>query len=113
MPICYVYDRGCVYGHTVDGMKRHAMQTNPQVCFEVERVDDLTTWRSVIAWGSYEELTGDDRRAGDADARRPPDAHTVACDMPSTSEHTSAPHATVYRIRLVEKTGRFESRPPA
>jgi nitroimidazol reductase NimA-like FMN-containing flavoprotein (pyridoxamine 5'-phosphate oxidase superfamily) len=36
MPICYVYDGGCVYGHAVDGMKRHA-----QVCFEVEPVDDL------------------------------------------------------------------------
>jgi hypothetical protein len=34
VPICYVYDGGCVYAHTVDGMKRHAMQTNPQVCFE-------------------------------------------------------------------------------
>jgi hypothetical protein len=33
--------------------------------------------------------------------------------MPSTSEHTTAAHATVYRIRLVEKTGRFASRPPA
>ena len=45
-------------------MKRHPMRTNPQVCFEVERVDDLTTWRSVIAWGSYEELTGDDAAQG-------------------------------------------------
>jgi pfkB family carbohydrate kinase len=41
VPICYVYDGGCVYGHAVDGMKRHAMQTNPQVCFEVEPVDDF------------------------------------------------------------------------
>ncbi len=64
MPICNVYDGVCVDGHTIDGMNRHAMQTNPQVWFEVERVGDLTTWRSVIAWGSHEELTGDDTAQG-------------------------------------------------
>jgi len=64
VPICYVYDGVCVDGHTIEGMKRHAMQTNPQVWFEVERAGDLTTWRSVIDWGSYEELTGDDAAHG-------------------------------------------------
>jgi len=86
VPICYVYDGGCVYGHAVDGMKRHAMQTNPQVCFEVEPVDDFDHLAQRDRLGQLRRAHGRRRRAGDADARRPLDAHTAACDMPSRSE---------------------------
>ena len=40
------------------------MRANPFVCFEVEQIDDLANWRSVIARGVFEELAGkDDQRA--------------------------------------------------
>ncbi len=40
------------------------MRTNPEVCFEADRYDrDTGSWRSVIAWGRYEELEGDDAQA--------------------------------------------------
>jgi hypothetical protein len=73
----------------------------------------LTTWRSVIAWGSYEELTGDDAAQGMRMLvdRLMPILRPATCQ--AHPKHTSAPHATVYGIRLVEKTGRFEFRPPA
>ena len=103
MPTCYAHDGGCVYVHTVDGMKRHAMQTNPQVCFGVERVDDSTPWRSVIAWGSHQELTGDDAARG---MRKLVD-RLMPILRPMRSRaypRTSARLATMYRIRLVEKT---------
>ena len=32
------------------------MRANPFVCFEVEDIDDLANWHSVIAWGVFEEL---------------------------------------------------------
>ena len=36
------------------------MRANPFVCFEVEDIDDLANWHSVIAWGVFEELACED-----------------------------------------------------
>ncbi len=101
------------------------MRADPAVCFEVERVDDLGHWQSVIAWGIFEELHGDDSEAG---------MHTLATrlapmltgttvqphlgpdgtPLASPHAHDSAPAAhkrpVLFRIRLTEKTGRFEKR---
>lgn len=110
VPVCYVYRDGCVYGHTMEGMKWRAMRSHPEVCFEVEHVDDLNTWRSVIAWGRFEELTGAEAEQGMrllVDRLMPllrPDGAGAPPD------HEGSAHATVYRVRLEEKTGRFESR---
>ncbi len=64
VPVTYVYDGTYVYGHAMDGAKLRAMRTHPQVCVEVEQVDDLSNWRSVIAWGIFEECRGPDWDAG-------------------------------------------------
>ena len=64
VPVSYVYDGTYVYGHAMDGVKLRAMRANPQVCVEVEQVDDLSNWRSVIAWGTFEECEGADWDAG-------------------------------------------------
>jgi hypothetical protein len=98
----------------MDGAKLRAMRANPHVCFEVEHVDNLANWQSVIAWGSFEELEGG---AWDAGMRL-----LVDRVMPLLLSSTSAPphgatpgppsgrHGSVYRIRLGERTGRFEKR---
>ena len=51
-PITYAYHDGAVYGHSTEGQKLHMMRADPYVCFEVEQIDDLANWRSVIAWVS-------------------------------------------------------------
>jgi uncharacterized protein len=109
VPVCYVYRDGDVYGHTMEGMKWRAMQAHPDVCFEVECVDDLTNWRSVIAWGRFEELTG---AAAEEGMRLLVDRLSPLVrpeDASSQPDHGGGLHAFVYRIRLDEKTGRYES----
>ncbi|MFZ2174081.1 MAG: pyridoxamine 5'-phosphate oxidase family protein [Rhodococcus sp. (in: high G+C Gram-positive bacteria)] len=114
VPITYAYDGTYVYGHSADGAKLRAMRADPHVCFEVERVENLANWQSVIAWGEFEELEGEASEAG----------MRVLLDrlMPLMASATSGPphgghpegadagHASVYRIRLGERTGRFEKR---
>jgi nitroimidazol reductase NimA-like FMN-containing flavoprotein (pyridoxamine 5'-phosphate oxidase superfamily) len=112
VPVTYVYDGECVYGHSADGDKLRAMRAHPDVCFEVEHVDNLANWQSVIAWGTFEELSGTDAEAG----------MRLLVDrlLPLLSSSTSPPdhdagsagggHASVYRIRLGRRTGRFEKR---
>ncbi len=63
VPVSYAYDGEHVYGHSGTGRKVSMMRVNPSVCFEVEHVDDLGNWKTVIAWGTFEELTGTDAAA--------------------------------------------------
>lgn len=107
VPVSYAYDGTYVWGHGMDGAKLRAMRAHPEVCVEVEHVDDMSNWRSVIAWGTYEVCHGADRAAGMA--------LLVKRIMPLL---TFPPHqhpdpagpkgGTVYRIKLATKTGRFE-----
>ncbi len=62
VPITYAYREGSVYGHSAEGRKVRMMRENAEVCFEVDHLDNLSTWQSVIGWGTYEELHGEDRR---------------------------------------------------
>ncbi|HKI40814.1 MAG TPA: pyridoxamine 5'-phosphate oxidase family protein [Mycobacterium sp.] len=45
VPVTYVYDGTCAYGHSMDGAKLRAMRANPHVCFEVEHVRRSTGFR--------------------------------------------------------------------
>ena len=64
VPVTYVYDGTYIWGHAMDGAKLRAMRSDPEVCVEVEHVDDLSNWRSVIARGRFEECRGADWDAG-------------------------------------------------
>src|SRR5436190_15863018 len=56
VPVSYAYDGDYIYSRTFEGMKINMMRRNPDVCFEAEDTKSLSKWRSVVAWGSYEEL---------------------------------------------------------
>ena len=110
VPITYAYDGSAVYAHSREGMKLHMMRQNPHVCFEVDSMDGMANWKSVIANGVFQELTGDDAHERyqwlSSELRshiEGPPGETV---HPKGSEKTGV----VYRIVLEDKTGRFERR---
>jgi nitroimidazol reductase NimA-like FMN-containing flavoprotein (pyridoxamine 5'-phosphate oxidase superfamily) len=112
VPITYAYDGRYVYAHSDEGMKLHMMRENPHVCFEVDHMDDLANWRSVIAWGTFEEVRAPHERAEALDLlidRIAPHLHDTP---PGSSAHPHAgmKDAVLYRIALETKTGRFERR---
>ena len=114
VPVTYVYDGTCTYGHSMDGAKLRAMRANPDVCLEVEHVDNLSNWQSVIAWGTFEELEGQEWDAGMrllVDRIMPLLVSSTSGPPHGGSPGASGPrHGSVYRIRLGERTGRFEKR---
>jgi len=57
LPICYAYDNNCIYGRTYDGMKIEMIRKNATVCFQVEYIENMQEWQSVVCWGEFEELT--------------------------------------------------------
>ena len=54
VPVSYAYHNHYIYAHSKEGLKTHMMRQNPSVCFEVDQMDNLANWRSVILWGTYE-----------------------------------------------------------
>ena len=63
VPTTYAYDGEFVYGHTKEGMKIDIMRKNPKVCFEVDTLENMSNWRSIIAWGIFEELNTKEGRS--------------------------------------------------
>ena len=57
VPVNYAYDGKFIIAHSVMGMKIEIMRKNPNVCFEVDEMKSFTNWKSVIAWGEYQEVT--------------------------------------------------------
>ena len=119
VPITYAYDGAHVYGHSGEGLKLRMMRANPHVCFEVDHMDDLSQWQSVIAWGTFEELHGAEASAAmhvlvdrlaplmTSETSQPP--HGIAASG-EQHEQAAGTRAAIYRITLTEMTGRFEKR---
>jgi nitroimidazol reductase NimA-like FMN-containing flavoprotein (pyridoxamine 5'-phosphate oxidase superfamily) len=61
VPLIYAYENGEVFAVTTEGRKTAMLRENPHVCVEVDEydADGRGSWRSVIAYGTYEELAGD------------------------------------------------------
>lgn len=114
VPISYAYDGKYIYGHSKEGLKIKMMRKNPNVCFEVDTMENMANWRSVIGWGVFEELK---------DAQSQVKGMKILMDRfaPLMASETLRPHhsqrpqmvekevkAIVYRIKITECTGRFE-----
>lgn len=117
VPITYAYDGRDIFGHSGEGQKLRMMRANPAVCFEVEQIDNLANWRSVIAQGTFEELDG---AAAELAmqllvGRLAPLIASATSQPPHEGSgghvaETVGQPAVMYRIVLNEKSGRFEKR---
>jgi nitroimidazol reductase NimA-like FMN-containing flavoprotein (pyridoxamine 5'-phosphate oxidase superfamily) len=112
VPVSYAYYGGACYGHMSEGLKLRMLRANPSVCVQIDRVQGLSRWESVIAWGTFEELSGNVAREGaELFMQR---IHTAltgheagSAELARLVERALA-RGVVYRIRLDEKTGRGE-----
>jgi uncharacterized protein len=116
VPISYVYVGGDLIGQTKEGMKTQMLRENPQCCVQIGSVEGIADWVSVIAWGEYEELKGHeaneamrlliDRLSDQVEelesSRSPRDVTPGRFDQKPQIN-------IVYRIKITEMTGRFES----
>jgi nitroimidazol reductase NimA-like FMN-containing flavoprotein (pyridoxamine 5'-phosphate oxidase superfamily) len=115
VPICYAYDGNCIYGRTFEGMKLRMMRENPKVCFQVEHLESMGKWQSVICWGEFEELTDTNKChkgieilqnrvsaiMGDKNLR-------VSHHWPFSIYDPDNFEGIIFCIHISEKTGKFE-----
>lgn len=57
VPISYAFDEPHIYIFTTEGHKTEIIESNPEVCLQVEDVTDERTWQSVIVLGNAVQLT--------------------------------------------------------
>jgi nitroimidazol reductase NimA-like FMN-containing flavoprotein (pyridoxamine 5'-phosphate oxidase superfamily) len=106
MPISYGYDGTFVYGISHPGLKIRLMRGSPEVCVEVEEIETPARWRTVMLHGRYEEISDQAERdralAAIVSQGEQPAPPSLAPYIDGTEQ------VIAYRIRIDEKTGRFE-----
>jgi nitroimidazol reductase NimA-like FMN-containing flavoprotein (pyridoxamine 5'-phosphate oxidase superfamily) len=116
VPTSYAYDGKYIYVHTHEGMKMDLMRKNPNVCFQVDSMKDMAHWKSVVAWGRFEEL----KEKADREKafqlllnRRLPLNSSVTTHLgnswPFGTDNIEEIDGLFFRIELTKKTGRYES----
>jgi len=95
VPLAYCYDGAAIYAHTGPGTKLTYMRANPLVTIEVDSAEAGDVWQSVVAEGTFEELTGEarERALGVIYPERIPDLGAMT---------------VVFKIALTSKSGRYE-----
>ena len=116
-PVTYVFDGVHVVCQSNPGLKLDIMRKNPFVCFEVDAMTSMSNWESVIAWGNFEELHDDEALRARTylynnilDLLTADAVHPHEHDSSHPIDDSNRIKEVMYRIKLTEKTGRFERR---
>lgn len=109
-PVHYVYSDGWIYGRTSVGSKYRALGTTAYrwwpVVFEVDEVEDLFHWRSVVVRGGFYVIAPEDSKQERETWERA--LQLLRSLVPETlTEADPLPERTIlFRIAVQEVTGR-------
>ena len=56
VPINYIFEDDSIYGHSLPGRKIEVLRAHPRACLQVDEIENDFEWRSVIAYGNFEEI---------------------------------------------------------
>lgn len=116
VPVTYVYHKGYIYAHSKEGLKVQMMRKNPKVCFQVDAMENMANWRSVIAWGNFEEIKNPREQMSGMKIMTDRFIPFMTSETVRPSHGLSHPpkvlekgfKAVVYRIKVNKSTGRYE-----
>lgn len=111
VPVAFAWHDGYIYAHSNEGLKVRMMRKNPSVCFQVDAIDSLANWRCVIMQGEFEELTTRELQLHAFNLlqeRLSPFRTSDAAKPHSPPPGEKRRRPVFYRIRIVEKSGRYE-----
>ena len=116
IPVSYAYKDDCIYVHSFEGLKLSSMRQNPDVCFEVENIEDMGNWQTVVSWGVFKELTDEEERSEGLRiltnrrfAGIVSETVQLGSLWPFAPDDVTSIGGIVFRILLSEKTGRYEN----
>src|SRR5215510_8885395 len=105
VPVNYFFDGKDFYIHTLPGKKLDALRANTRVCLQVDEIKDSYHWRSVIAYGTFEEVSNEETQENVLTRlySRLPHMTPVESRLVKGSKGT-----VVFRIKVEEVTGMGE-----
>src|SRR5690606_38944620 len=116
VPLSYVYDGQYIYGHSKKGMKISLMRQQPKVCFQVDEIENINNWWSILIWAEYEELDQDPSKMEAMQLLN--DRFAAFSSSAAVTPNPPAPHMSgfaekaaqpiVFRLKILEKYGRTE-----
>ncbi len=60
IPITYYFDGKQIYCQSEEGKKIKIMRKNPNVCLQIDIVNSMRSYKSIIIYGKFEELTNEE-----------------------------------------------------
>lgn len=106
-PLHYVYDDGWIYGRTSSGTKLDAVgYTWWPVAFEVDEVEELFRWRSVVVHGGFYVLPENGAQWEQDEWRRGVELLRQLIPETFSDDDPVAFRTVVFRIAVQEASGR-------
>jgi nitroimidazol reductase NimA-like FMN-containing flavoprotein (pyridoxamine 5'-phosphate oxidase superfamily) len=110
VPVNYVYEQDCIYMHSLPGLKVEAMRQHPQVCLLVDRIESDSHWKSVIAYGNFEEIESGPEREGVLEHLLKHFPLMTPVESALAQDRTApSPNLIVFRIRVEKITALGEA----
>lgn len=118
MPVYFACDGNHLYGIATVGQKIEWMRTNPLVCVEADDIVSQHQWKTVIAFGRYEEMPDTPEWKRERDYAYELLRRRAMWWQPAyvASTHRGVPHSlepVLYRIRIDQITGHRATPDPA
>ena len=104
VPINYLIEDGSIYSHSLPGRKIEMLRAHPRACLQVDEIENDLEWRSVIAYGNFEEIRVPSDRAfvlGKLLARFPMLTPVESMMV----QDAAAPDSVAFRIRIDRISG--------
>lgn len=114
VPISYYYDGNYLYCQSEEGKKMEAMRKNPSVCIQMDIINSINNYQSVIVFGEFEELKewkAEKARKEMFEKIYSLLTHSRTHPFEHESNHelddTQRTKKMMFRIRIKEKSGRY------
>ena len=99
VPVGYLYDGRSAYSHSLPGQKIAALRADPRACLQVDEIEGDWDWRSVLAFGDYQEIAGEEERAHVLNGLLASFPRLTPVES-VISQGSDTPRVIVYRIRI-------------
>lgn len=109
VPISYVLEGDALYGHAPPGHKVQLMRLWPHIAIEVDEVQDVGHWRSVLVRGRFEEIFDEEQKTAARMRLLKAAGGELTAVTAGHGHRVSLAEAVLFRLAVSEVSGRAEN----